>query len=66
MQIGEARWRERIAHPFSLDDRPSRGEAVMSECYGHFKCMDSLDKHSSKLCLAFISGDSPSKDWRLD
>lgn len=66
MQIGGARWRERITHSFSLDDSPSRGEVVMSECYGHFKCMVPLDKHSPKLCLDFISGDSPSRDWGLD
>lgn len=39
--------RERIAHPFCLGDNPSRGLVVINECYVHFKCMASLDKHSS-------------------
>lgn len=55
-----------MAHPLCLGDSPSRGVIAMNEHHEHFKCMASLDKHSSKPSLDVISGDFPSKEWELD
>ena len=67
VQMGGARWRKGIAYPFCLGGALSRWVVVMSDCYEHFECIGSLDKHSSNhLYICFQEGDSPSKEWGLD